>query len=74
MADHTHRIVNGICTTDHSVDLQVLVVGLRVEPDYPPCGRADDEDHDDTACAEEPCGAGADPYGRTAEDWARHAE
>lgn len=25
-------------------------------------------------CREEPCGAGEDPYGRTAEDWAHHAE
>lgn len=28
----------------------------------------------DMRCAEEPCGAGADPYGRTAEDWSHHAE
>lgn len=25
-------------------------------------------------CADEPCGAGADPFGRTEQDWARHAE
>jgi len=25
-------------------------------------------------CREEPCGAGADPFGRTAEDWKHHAE
>ena len=25
-------------------------------------------------CSEEPCGAGADPFGRTAEDWKHHVE
>jgi hypothetical protein len=52
----------------------IVRYGRAPIPGYETCGREHDTDEDIENCLDEPCGAGEDPYGRTAEDWAHHAE
>lgn len=63
------------CQRDHEPDEDDLAFARETLPHG-----TEDEVYDlavqrvGVRCREEPCGAGEDPYGRTKEDWERHAE